>query len=245
MKSRSLILTALISIGLISCNQNQSTRHLEKQGLAQEKSHQRNNDGQSLVSSNRETFSIDELVNEVKTVPDSIIEYLHAQHHNHKVLERRTVPPGYETKNLKNWKDYATKVEDFPVINPGPGEYVHVMEGYKNGYQNLVIGITETFPGGAPPMHTHEGEEAHVLLEGEILYALGDTIFTIQAPYIVNIPPMVPHAFKNIGDKTANLVVIFPTNIWEYDVLDYFPFENYDKKGNKIAQNSSMDDKKE
>lgn len=173
----------------------------------------------------KETFSIAKLVDEVKTVPDSIIQYLHAQHHSHKVLERRTVPSGYETKNLRNWKDYASKVEDLPAINPGPGEYVHVMEGYKHGYQNLVIGITETFPGGAPPMHTHMGEESHVLLEGEILYALGDTLFTITGPYIVNIPPMVPHAFKNIGEETANLVVIFPTNVWEYDVLDYFPFE--------------------
>ena len=141
------------------------------------------------------------------------------------MLERRTVPAGYESKELKNWSGYVAKVEDLPAINPGPGEYVHVMEGYKHGYQNLVIGITETFPNGAPPMHTHKGEESHVLLEGTILYALGDTLFTIEGPYIVNIPPMVPHAFKNVGEKTANLVVIFPTNIWEYDVLDYFPFK--------------------
>ena len=173
----------------------------------------------------KETFSIEKLVAEVKTVPDSIMEYLHAQHHSHKVLERRTVPPGYESKELKNWSEYFAKVEDLPAINPGPGEYVHVMEGYKHGYRNLVIGITETFPGGAPPMHTHKGDESHVLLEGTILYALGDTLFTIEAPYIVNIPPMVPHAFKNIGEKTANLVVIFPTNVWEYDVLDFFPFK--------------------
>jgi dTDP-4-dehydrorhamnose 3,5-epimerase-like enzyme len=64
-----------------------------------------------------------------------------------------------------------------------------------------------------------------VLLEGDILYALGDTMFTIKAPYMVNIPAGMPHAFKNIGNKTANLVVIFPTNIWKYDVLDYFPFD--------------------
>lgn len=177
----------------------------------------------------KETFSIEGLVDEVKTVPDSIIEYLHAQHHSHKVLERRTVPAGYETREMKYWIDYAATLDELPVINPGPGEYVHVMEGYKNGYQNLVIGITETFPGGAPPMHTHKGEESHVLLEGEILYALGDTLFTISAPYIINIPPMVPHAFKNIGEKTANLVVIFPTNVWEYDVLDYFPFNDQDE----------------
>ena len=173
----------------------------------------------------KESFSLKELVDEVKTVPDSIMQYLHAQHHAHNVLERRTVPSGYETKNMKNYMDYVAKVEDLPAINPGPGEYVHVMEGYKNGYQNLVIGITETFPGGASPMHTHKGEEAHVLLEGKILYALGDTMFTVEGPYIVNIPPMVPHAFKNIGEETANLVVIFPTNVWEYDVLDYFPFK--------------------
>jgi len=173
----------------------------------------------------KETFSIANLVDEVKTVPDSITKYLHAQHHSHHVLERRTVPAGYETANMKYWSQYVKKVEDLPVINPGPGEYVHVMEGQKNGYQNLVIGITETFPGGAPPMHTHEGEESHVLLEGEILYALGDTMFTVKAPYIINIPPMVPHAFKNIGEKTANLVVIFPTNVWKYDVVDYFPFD--------------------
>lgn len=172
----------------------------------------------------KETFSIEGLVDEVKTVPDSIIQYLHRQHHSHKVLERRTVPVGYETREMKYWKDYAANLDDLPVINPGPGEYVHVMEGQNNGYRNLVIGITETFPGGAPPMHTHQGEESHVLLEGKILYALGDTMFTIDAPYIINIPPMVPHAFKNIGEKTANLVVIFPTNVWEYDVLDFFPF---------------------
>jgi quercetin dioxygenase-like cupin family protein len=81
-------------------------------------------------------------------------------------------------------------------------------------------------PGGAPPMHTHMGEEAHVLLGGKILYALGDEIFSIDAPYIVNIPPMVPHSFQNLGDDVAQLVVIFPTNVWEYDVLDYVPFDD-------------------
>jgi quercetin dioxygenase-like cupin family protein len=126
---------------------------------------------------------------------------------------------------MKYYSEHALTLDQLPVINPGPGEYVHVMEGQRSGYKNLTIGITETFPGGAPPMHSHEGEESHVLLEGDILYAMGDTTFTIKAPYIVNIPAGVPHAFKNIGKKTANLVVIFPTNIWKYDVLDYFPFE--------------------
>ena len=88
------------------------------------------------------------------------------------------------------------------MINPGPGEYVHVMEGQRHGYRNLTIGITYTAPGGAPPMHTHMGEESHVLLERQkVMYALGDSIFIMEGPYIVNIPPMVPHSFQNLDDE--------------------------------------------
>ena len=80
-------------------------------------------------------------------------------------------------------------------------------------------------------MHTHQGEEAHVLLAGQkILYALGDRIFVKEGPYIVNIPPMVPHSFQNLDSEIAQLVVIFPTNVWEYDVLDFFPFNTPEAK---------------
>lgn len=127
--------------------------------------------------------------------------------------------------------DFALSKDDLDVINPGPGEYVHVMEGQRHGYRNLTIGITYTAPGGAPPMHTHMGEESHVLLKGQkVLYALGDRIFVKEGPYIVNIPPMVPHSFQNLDDEVAELVVIFPTNVWEYDVLDYFPFSTPEAK---------------
>jgi quercetin dioxygenase-like cupin family protein len=176
----------------------------------------------------KETFSINTLVEELKQSPDSIIAQLNKQHHSLKVLERRSVPGPFTSPKMKYYAEHAVTLDKLPTINPGPGEYVHVMEGQRNGYNNLTIGITETFPGGAPPMHSHEGEESHVLLEGDIVYALGDTIFTIKGPYVVNIPAGVPHAFKNIGNKTANLVVIFPTNIWKYDVLDFFPFEGKD-----------------
>ena len=51
-------------------------------------------------------------------------------------------------------------------------------------------------------------------------------MFMMDGPYIVNIPPMVPHSFQNMGDDVAELIVGFPTNVWEYDVLDHFPFKN-------------------
>lgn len=156
---------------------------------------------------------------------------LHAQHHPHKVLETRRVPGPFEPAPMTDVEHFALSKDDLDVINPGPGEYVHVMEGQRHGYQNLTVGITYTAPGGAPPMHTHHGEEAHVLLKGQkILYALGDRMFVMEGPYIVNIPPMVPHSFQNLDDEVAELVVIFPTNVWEYDVLDHFPFSTPEAK---------------
>ena len=159
---------------------------------------------------------------------DEARKALHAQHHPYTPIESRRLPGPFDLPPMTSIPDFAVLKDELVVINPGPGEYVHVMEGQRHGYQNLTVGITYTAPGGAPPMHTHNGEEAHVLLKGKILYALGDDVFTIEGPYIVNIPPMVPHSFMNLGDGLAELVVIFPTNVWEYDVLDYFPFQNVD-----------------
>jgi quercetin dioxygenase-like cupin family protein len=167
---------------------------------------------------------------------DEAKRLLHAQHHSHNVLETRRVPEPFQVPAMTEIKDFALSRSDLDVINPGPGEYVHVMEGQRHGYRNLTIGITYTAPGGAPPMHTHMGEESHVLLNGKILYALGDKIFVKEGPYIVNIPPMVPHSFQNLGGEVAELVVIFPTNVWEYDVLDYFPFA--DPRAKAIAEAS-------
>src|SRR5512134_3884405 len=156
---------------------------------------------------------------------DEAKRQLNAQHHSYKVLETRKVPGPFQPPAMTDVKDFALSKSDLDVINPGPGEYVHVMEGQRHGYNNLTIGITYTAPGGAPPMHTHRGEESHVLLKGQkVLYALGDKLFVKEGPYIVNIPPGVPHSFQNLDDEVAELVVIFPTNVWEYDVLDYFPF---------------------
>ena len=165
---------------------------------------------------------------ELITGIDEARHLLHAQHHPHSALETRRIPGLVDPPAMTLSEEFALAKDDLIVINPGPGEFVHVMEGQRHGYLNLTVGITYTAPGGAPPMHTHRGEEAHVLLEGKILYALGDEIFTMDGPYIVNIPPMVPHSFTNLGNEVAELVVIFPTNVWEYDVLGYFPFEDLD-----------------
>jgi quercetin dioxygenase-like cupin family protein len=164
---------------------------------------------------------------ELIAAPDEARKKLHAQHHPHGLLETRRVPGRFAAPSMKEVRDYYLSKKDLDVIHPGPGEYVHVMEGQRHGYKNLTIGITYTAPGGAPPMHTHMGEESHVLTSGQkVLYALGEEMFVATGPYVINIPPMTPHSFQNLDDRVAELVVIFPTNVWEYDVLDYFPFSS-------------------
>jgi quercetin dioxygenase-like cupin family protein len=156
---------------------------------------------------------------------------LNAQHHSYKVVETRRLPGQFQRPAMTDVKDFALSKSELDVINPAPGEYVSVMEGQRHGYDNLTIGITYTAPGGAPPMHTHRGEESHVLLKGQkVLYALGDKMFVKEGPYIVNIPAGVPHSFQNLDGEVAELVVIFPTNVWDYDVLDYFPFSTPEAK---------------
>lgn len=222
--SRSPLMPCKFTIGVISCaiafgsSQSAIQAHEYKAPPEPQINHQPTDTGAVPVSATGENvFPVDEAKRQ-----------LHAQHHPHAPIETRRIPGPIAKPEMKAVRDFALLKSELDVINPGPGEWVHVMEGQRHGYQNLTVGITYTSPGGAPPMHTHMGEESHVLLEGQILYALGDSIFAIQAPYIVNIPPMVPHCFMNLGDEVAELVVIFPTNVWEYDVLNYFPFKGID-----------------
>lgn len=94
-------------------------------------------------------------------------------------------------------------------IEVGNGETVYQAEGKNHGMSSMSFVITETQPGGGPPLHTHPVEEAHVVLSGRVKYTINDSVFTVQAPYIVRIPPDAPHTFMNVGDTILNLVGVF------------------------------------
>ena len=98
MKKPTLLISGIVSALLLSsCSNKENTKTTDA-------------DHNDTI---KETFSIANLVNEVKNVPDSIIQYLHAQHHSHKVLERRTVPAGFETSKMKYWKNYVRNKKVF------------------------------------------------------------------------------------------------------------------------------------
>ena len=59
---------------------------------------------------------------------DEARRQLNAQHHSYTVLETRRVPGSVQPPPMTDVKDFALSKSDLDVINPGPGEYVHVME---------------------------------------------------------------------------------------------------------------------
>ena len=85
------------------------------------------------------------------------------------------------------------------------------MFGEEYGFEALSIFITETHPNGGPRLHSHDVEEAHVLLEGSVQYVIGDQKFTVQAPYIAKVPANVPHTFMNSGDDPMHIIAVFPS----------------------------------
>jgi hypothetical protein len=97
-----------------------------------------------------------------------------------------------------------------PVVNHSPSD---AQPGQKIEHGELILDVDEARRQLNAQHHSYK-----------VLYALGDKLFVQEGPYVVNIPPGVPHSFQNLDDEVAELVVIFPTNVWEYDVLDHFPF---------------------
>ena len=93
-----------------------------------------------------------------------------------------------------------------------PGEFGHAMEGGEYGFRSLSFIITETQPGGGPPLHVHECEEAHVLVDGKASYVIGNRKFTVEAPYVVKIPANTPHTFVNAGTSPLRLIGVLPEN---------------------------------
>jgi len=92
-----------------------------------------------------------------------------------------------------------------------PGEFTYRLTGDRYGFDALSFIITQTQPGGGPGLHVHDVEEAHVLIEGTVQYRIGDTTFTVQAPYVAKVPAGVPHTFINAGSKMFNLIAVFPS----------------------------------
>lgn len=136
---------------------------------------------------------------------------------------RRTDIPGKSYQNkpeaVFGASDYVAHFRHMEAFYDVPGEFGFIAEGERFGFESLSFIITETQPSGGPPLHVHESEEAHVLLEGEVEYVIGDQRFPARGPYVARVPKGVPHTFANRGPCSFNLLAVFPTNRLTYKEL--------------------------
>jgi len=63
-------------------------------------------------------------------------------------------------------------------------------------------------PGGGPRLHVHSREnESFYVLEGELVFQLGDIQETAAAGTYVNLPVGIPHCFRNKTQAVARLLI--------------------------------------
>lgn len=113
--------------------------------------------------------------------------------------------------------DYVARLHHMEAFYDVPGELGYIAEGVVFGFEALSFILTETQPNGGPPLHVHETEEAHVLLEGTVEYLIGERRFTVEGPYLARVPPHVPHTFANRGPCPFNLIAVFPAKKMSYE----------------------------
>ena len=119
--------------------------------------------------------------------------------------------------------DHVIRLNQMRKFYGPPGEFGYYIDGADYGFKSLSFILTETHPNGGPNLHTHETEEAHILLEGKVTYLIGDRRFTVEGPYITRVPAGVPHTFINAGSAPFNLIAVFPDGRPNYAKGDLGP----------------------
>lgn len=104
-----------------------------------------------------------------------------------------------------------------------PGEYGYALEGKDYGFEALSIIISDTQPGGGPPLHSHDIEEAHVLQEGTYRALIGKRRVEVTGPAVVRVPAGVPHTFVNTSSHIIHVIGILPGDTISYTELGSNP----------------------
>ena len=70
--------------------------------------------------------------------------------------------------------------------------------------------IVEVGPGGGPPLHVHHRqEEAIHVLTGRFKVRIGDEVHNLEPGGFAYLPAGLPHAFLNLTDRQAELIVVY------------------------------------
>ena len=70
--------------------------------------------------------------------------------------------------------------------------------------------IVEVGPNGGPPLHVHHQQEETIhVLSGRFKIRIGDELHTLEPGGFAYMPAGLPHAFVNLSDQPAELIVVY------------------------------------
>jgi len=103
--------------------------------------------------------------------------------------------------------------DDLPSIAPqllAEGYLARAVHG-----EHLTLAIVEVAAGAKLPEHSHANEQFGMLIEGSVVFRVGEESRIVQAGGIWRIPPNTPHTITG-GDRGAVVVDIFspPRHDW-------------------------------
>ena len=95
-------------------------------------------------------------------------------------------------------------------LQSGPGrDLVFKLTGEETGgaFDYFVV---EVAPHGGPPLHVHHAQEETIhVLKGRFKIQIGDETFRCAEGGFAYLPSGVPHAFLNLTDEPAEVIVVY------------------------------------
>lgn len=95
-------------------------------------------------------------------------------------------------------------------LQSGPGrDLIFKVTGEDTGGA-LDYFIVEVAPHGGPPLHVHHRQEETIhVLKGRFKVRIGDESFQLDEGGFAYLPSKVPHAFLNLTDQPAEIIVVY------------------------------------
>ncbi len=95
-------------------------------------------------------------------------------------------------------------------LQSGPGrDLIFKVTGEDTGGA-LDYFIVEVAPHGGPPLHVHRKQEETLhVLKGRFKVRIDDEVFYLNEGDFAYLPSNVPHAFLNLTDEVAEIIVVY------------------------------------
>ena len=101
---------------------------------------------------------------------------------------------------------------DQPMPDPTNKRSVRSLVSAEHGAESLSITELVVHPGSDGRLHTHDSDEAVMVVEGSIQFIVGDEVRTVRSGYTMLAPPGTPHKLVNNTWVQARMLVTHPTN---------------------------------